>query len=525
MHNGPARACPILIAAACLALLPAPARAQLPSTLAQTVPADAIVLRLTVDDAVRLAAENNLGIQIQRFTPQIQDVGIDQARAAWVPSISTTVQSRSSTTPSNSFLSGAVGDATTDRSVTSTATLQQTVPWGGNYSVGWDGARSTTNSLFSNFSPQLRSSLSVSYTQQLLRGFSVDASRQQIQTSVRQREIADIQVRETLAATQRSVRVAYWDLVFAIASLRVQQQSLDLARESLRNTRARIEIGTLPPIDEVGQEAEVARREESVITAEAQIETAEDSLRTLILKPDDPDFWAIRLEPTEAPEFAVTTVDVGWAITAALERRTDLVQARKQLEVNDINIRYIRDQTRPELTADFDYGLSGIGGTQYARIGGDLLAERIPVGERGFGSVLGDVFTNAYPTWTTAVRLTVPIGASPQEASLARARLEYRQAEAQLKNQQLQVATQVRQAARQVLTNQKRVETTRTARELTERTLEAEQRKLAAGTSQNFLVLQAQRDLAQARNDELRAIIDYHQSVVDLETVQEVPLR
>jgi outer membrane protein TolC len=513
------------VVAACLSVLPASAAAQLSSALAQTVPADAVVMRLTVDDAVRLAAENNLGLQIQRFTPQIEELSVDQARAAWVPSIVTSLQSRSSTTPSNSFLSGAVGDATTDRSVSSTATLQQTVPWGGNYSVGWDGARSTTNSLFSNFSPQLRSSLSLSYTQQLLRGFGVDASRQQLQTSLKQREIADIQVRETLAATQRSVRVAYWDLVFAIASLRVQQQSLDVARESLRNTRARIEIGTLPPIDEVAQQAEVARREEAVITAESQIETAEDTLRTLIFKPDDPDFWTIRIEPTEAPSFTQTTVDLPGAIAGALERRTDLVQARKQLEMSDINIRFVRDQTRPELTADFDYGLSGIGGTQYARIGGDLLAERIPIGERGFGSVLGDVFTNAYPTWTTAVRLTVPVGASPQEASLARARLEYRQAEAQLKNQQLQVAAQVRQAARQVLTNQKRVETTRTTRELSERTLEAEQRKLTAGTSQNFQVLQAQRDLAQARNDELRAIIDYEQSVVDLETVQEVPLR
>jgi outer membrane protein TolC len=87
------------------------------------------------------------------------------------------------------------------------------------------------------------------------------------------------------------------------------------------------------------------------------------------------------------------------------------------------------------------------------------------------------------------------------------------------------VAAQVRQAARQVLTNQKRVDTTRSARELSERMLDAEQRKLTAGTSANFQVLQAQRDLAEARNDELRAMIDYQLSVVDLETVQEVPLR
>jgi outer membrane protein TolC len=193
--------------------------------------------------------------------------------------------------------------------------------------------------------------------------------------------------------------------------------------------------------------------------------------------------------------------------------------------MNDISIRYLRDQTRPDVVADLDYGLAGLGGTQFTRLGGDLFADRIQVGQRGFGSVLGDIFTNAYPTWTTALRVTVPVGRNPQESSLARARLEFRQAETQLRNQQLQVAAQVRQAARQVVTNQKRVDTTRSARELSERMLDAEQRKLTAGTSENFQVLQAQRDLAQARNDELRAVIDYQQSVVDLETVQQVPLR
>ena len=486
---------------------------------------EAIVLRLTVTDAVNLAAQNNLGLEAERFNPQIQTLGVDQARGAWTPSISGTVLSNGNTSPIDNFLAGAVGNSTRTRRVASTAQLQQAVPWGANYSIGWDAARSTNDSLFSNFSPQLQSSMSLSYTQQLWRGFRFDNTRQQIETSLTQRSIADVQLREALATTSRTVRIAYWDLAYAIASLRVQQQSLELARESLRNTRARIEIGTMPPIEEVAPQAEVARREEAVIVAESQIETAEDNLRTLVLKIDDPDFWRIRVVPIEVVAFQTTTVDVDAAVRSALDKRTDLTQAKKQLDLDDITIRYLRDQTKPELTANVDYGLAGLGGTQYIRAGNDLIAERIPAGERGFGSVLGDVFTNSFPGWTTELRLTVPVGRSPQEASLARARLEHRQAEVQLKSQQMQVTTQVRQAARQVQTNLKRVDTTRSARELSERMLDAEQRKLTAGTSENYLVLQAQRDLAAAQNDELRAILDYQQSVVDLETVQEVPLR
>jgi outer membrane protein TolC len=485
-------------------------------------------MRLTADDSVRLAAENNLGIQADRFNPQIRDLSVAQAQGNWAPSVTSTLQTRGNTSPSNSFLSGAVGNATSDRSFTGTAQVQQTVPWGANYSLGWDGVRSTTNSLFSTFSPQIRSSVSLTYTQQLMRGFSVDSTRQQVQTNLKQREIADVQLRQTLATTSRTVRIAYWDLAYAIANLRVQQQSLDLARESLRNTRARIEIGTTPPIDEIQPQAEVARREEAVIIAESQIATAEDTLRTLIFKVDDPDFWSLHIEPVERPQLQnAADFNVDIAVRNALDNRTDLAQARKQLEASDINIHFLRDQTRPELTADLDYGLSGLGGTQLLRSGGLGLDPGTVSGtlQRGFGSVIGDIFTNSYPSWTTTLRLTVPMGKSSQEASLARARLEYRQAETQLKSQQLQVATQVRQAARQVQTNRKRVDTTRSARELSERMLEAEQRKLIAGTSEQYLVLQAQRDLASARNDELRAILDYQQSVVDLDTVQQVPLR
>jgi len=121
--------------------------------------------------------------------------------------------------------------------------------------------------------------------------------------------------------------------------------------------------------------------------------------------------------------------------------------------------------------------------------------------------------------------MSYPIGANPQGVALVRARLEYSQQQTQLQNAELQVAAQVRETGRQALTNQRRVATTAVSRQLSERRLEAEERKLAAGTSTSFFVFQAQRDLAQARNNELRAIIDYQRSIVDFETVQRAPLR
>ena len=493
----------------------------------QTAAAGTQVRRLTADEAVRLAAENNLGIQIARFDPQIQNLSIIQAQAAWNPTLNSSMQQNSNTQPPNSFLSGAQGSLNTDQ-FSMTTEVQQALRWGGgNYAVGFDTARSTSNNFFTNFNPQLRSSLSLNFTQPILRGFKIDSTRQQVELGQKNREIADLGLRETLTATSRTVRSAYWDLAYQIASLRVAQQSLELAEESLRNIRARVEIGTTPPIDVVEADAEVWQRREAVIVAQAQIETAEDTLRALVYNPSVPDFWTIRIEPADPPAFAAVTVDLDGAIRSALDRRTDLQQAKKTMEATDVNIRFLQNQSLPDLSARVDYGLSALGGVQFVRAPGIGLAPGEVIGEqrRGFGSVIGDLLTNDFPAWTVSLNLSYPIGRSPQQADLARTRLERTRTETELRNQELQVVTQVRQAARQVNTNQQRVQTTRSARELNERRLEAEQRKLAAGTSTNFLVFQAQRDLAVARNNELRAILDYNLSLIDFETVQEVPLR
>jgi len=499
---------------------------QAPAATLAAAPGDQ-VRRLTVDEAVRLALENNLGIQVARINPQIQDLAVALARSAWMPTFTTTAQGSSVNIPNSGFLSGATTgqNKTTNGRLTSNVGLLQQTPWGGSYSVGWDSIRSTTTNVFSSFSPQLQSSLSINIRQPLLRNFGVDNLRQQVILSQKNREISDIGVQQTVATTSRAVRDAYWDLAYANASLAVQQQSLDLAQESLRETNARIQIGTTPPIDAVEAQAEVATRESAVIVAQSQIDTAQDALRALVFNPSAPDFWTTRIEPTDLPAFQPVTVDLDGAVRNALQMRTDLVEARKSLEESDINIKYFRNQTLPDVTASFDYGLTGLGGTPVARPNSFGIPVTTPTTTpRNFASVLGDLFGNQYPNWTLALNISYPIGRSQQEASLARAQLQSSQAVTQLKNAELQVVTQVRIVARQVQTNAKLVESTRASRTLAEQRLDAEQKKLAAGTSTNFLVFQAQRDLAQARNNELSAILNYNRSVVDLETIQQAPI-
>ena len=477
---------------------------------------------LSVDEAVRLALEHNLNIQVERLSPQMADLSMASARSAWAPVLTSTMTGASAKNPAYSFLSGSQSSVS-DRQFFSAAGVTQLLRWGGSYAISWDGSRSTTTNLFSNFYPIVRSNLSFRYIQPLLRNFSIDSGRQRWLLSKKDREITDVQFRQTVVTTVRNVRHAYWDLAYAMALLGVQRQSFDLAQTSLRNTRSRVEQGSVAPIEMVEAEAEVAQRSEAVVVAEASVSQAQDRLRSLILDPATPDFWNLTFEPTNITSAEVQPIDLDAAEWVALDKRADIQRAKKTLENSEVGIRYVRNQTLPDVDLHVDYGITGVGGTQFIR-GQGFPGEIVGRTQRGFGSVLGNILQDHFPSWTIAIDIRYPLGTSSAEADLARARLQYSQTQTQIRNLELQVATQVRDAGRQVSTSKKRVDATRLASQLAERRLDAEEKKFAAGTSTRFLVFQAQRDLTQARSHELRAILDQQRALVDFEAVQEAPL-
>ena len=487
-------------------------------------PAGRPVRHLSVEEAVTLALEQNLDLRVERLNPLIQDLGVAEARSVYAPILSTRFMSNNRNSPSNGFLSGA-GDAikVTDRLLSDSVDVEQAVPWaGGRYSLSWDGSHSSTTSIFSSFDPILRSNLNVTYNQPLLRNLSIDAPRQQIAIMRANREISDIQLRRMVVLTQRNVRNAYWVLVFTQSFLEVQRQSLELAQESLRNNRTRVDVGTMAPIDIIEAESEVARNEETVIVAEADVDRAEDRLRILIFDPDIPDFWSVRIQPSDSPILQARAIDVDAAVRNALDNRTDLDTLDRNIQTTDTNIRYYRNQRLPDVNLNVNYSLTGIGGTFLRR--DDFLGPVISTEQTSFGSVLGNIFSNDFPTWTVGVTVAYPLGTSSAKANLERARLERTQADVNRRSLEMRIAAEVRDAGRNVTTNLQRVEATRSARQLAERRLEAEQRRFEVGLSTSFFVFQAQRDLASARSNEQRAILDYTRSLVDFDAVQDVPL-
>ena len=521
-----------LVASAVSVFGPVPVHAQTTPAMPAAA-AQGQVRRMSIDDAVATALEQNLDLQVQRINPQLQDLSIAGFRAAYTPNFVSTLSSSDQTQPvRNLFETGIGGGVATP--ISSGQSLfnfgvQSLSNWfGGSYDVRWNNSRGTTTNPSQSFNPELNTSLTATYTQPLLRNFRIDGTRQQLLVSQKNKEIADTQLEQSIAITVRNVRNAYYDLMGAIANLAVQRQSLELAQQSLKDNRARVEIGTMAPLDIVQAEAEVATREEAVIIAEAAIERLQDTVRALIYNPSSPDFWTARIEPIDTVTFVPTEVDMEAAVKNALSQRTDLQVARRNVEINDVNVRYFNNQSLPDVTASVNYNARAVGGLQVERardpITGFPTGEIVNSVEQSYFSTLGSAFGGDFPGWNVQLNMSYPIGQSAAEANLARSRLQNTQLQRQLQSLELQIATQVREAARNVQTNAKRVDATRASRALAEKRLEAEEKRFQAGLTSSFFVLQAQRDLNVARNSELLALVEYAKSVVNYTAVQQSPL-
>jgi outer membrane protein TolC len=479
-------------------------------------------LQLTADEAVRMALENNLGIRAERLSPQVQALATAQTRANYTPVVFTNSTKNSNSNPPQNFLAG--NDFVTNAGFRSNLGVAQLLKWGGgNYQASLDGSRNTTSDPTDPFNPRLSSNFNFNFTQPLLRNFTIDSTRQQLLIGQKQQEIVDIQLQQQVTATSRTVRNAYFDLVGAIGQLEVARQTLELSRESLKNNQRRVEVGTIPEIDIVEAQAEVSRNDESVIVSEAQVKSFEDALRTLILNPKQPDFWTSRITPAEQPALTPRSMNLDAAIQNALEHRTDIAQARREMDQTDITLKFAKNQRLPAINAVVNYGLAGVGGTR--TLYDTSAGFPVPIGaaQRSFSDALHDVFGNQFKTWSVQFQFSYPIGQSVADAGLAQSKIQREQQVTTLEQLELQVTAQVRDAARQVETSLKRVEATRKAREFSEKRYEAEQKRINVGLSSTFQLNQAQRDLSSAKLSEVNAIIAYNRALVSYDAVQMVP--
>src|SRR6185436_15822171 len=219
------------------------------------------------------------------------------------------------------------------------------------------------NNQFTSLNPQFPTGVTFNYTQPLLRGLKIDNSRRQIQIARKNLSLTDSQFRQRAIDTITNVQRAYWDLVFTLRSLQVQRDAVSVARTQLEHNKRLVNEGQLAPIDVVAAEAQISTYEQRVFGALEEVHRAENNLKNMIAKDQKATLWSESIVPTDPVDLAVPEISLPDALKTAMENRPELQQSDVQKEINQIDQRFFKDQTKPAIDLVGTYGISGLAGS------------------------------------------------------------------------------------------------------------------------------------------------------------------
>ena len=477
-------------------------------------------LVLSPEQAVAFALERSLVLKGARLGPQVAALEVKAASTAWSPYVSGHAGIVDVRTPPLTVFDPQSG--LVSRQIASSTVVGQTLPWGSSYAVEWDAGRVTGNSSIVRFNPQLTTSGTITFTQRLLRGLTIDEARANRLISRKGQTVAEAQLASNVALTTHAVLRTYWTWIYARDYLATEQKSLALAQSLLRDDRERAALGKIAAVDVVEAEAEVARRSDVILSATKDVANAEDQLRLLIFAPRDPEQGRDLAPPPLLGEFETPTTPPGEMIAHALDTRQDLRILRAYLDIDDITVRRLRNDSLPDVSLGLGYTGRGAAGNAVPPAPGNPVPA---VGTRDFSSALGDLVHSRFPAWSAELTVSLPVGRAHAAAEAAKESIKRRQDETALRNAEQEVVTEVKSVLRSVEANHQRLPLTENAVTLAQRRLEAEQRKFLVGLSTSFLVIQAQRDLTTAKESQVKSALDYRLSMADLQVVQTISVQ
>jgi outer membrane protein TolC len=501
---------------------------------------------LGLNDAIRMALENSNDIDESRVDVQIAEYNLKAARGVYDPLFSSEDYYERASTPTSSTLGGAgANGSVTQTDEVGSMRLGGYSPWaGGSYEFDFSSTRLTTTNQNVTLNPQYPTAATLTYTQPLLRGLRFDNNRRQIEIAKKNLTLSDAQFRQRAIDVITQVEQAYWDLAFALRNLQVQIDAVKQARIQVESNQRLVEKGVLAPIDIVAAQTQVTTFEQSVYTAQQSVTQAENTLKTLILRDRSEALWSRALTPVTPVNLDVPNVPLEDAVRAALANRLDLAELRTNKELNDIDLRYYRDQTKPQLNLVGTYTSDGLAGTLVLnpnsnRSTSPLLTARVnelsvlagleplptttttslPAANLigGYTQSLRNLFEQKYPTAHVGVSISLPLRNRTAEANLGRTLVQGNRINDQIRQQQQLIEADVRNSVQAVRSAQARLASAAASRSSAEQQYASQQRQFRAGTTTVFLVLQAQTTLLAARASELQAQTDLNKSISQLQ--------
>src|SRR5256714_1177451 len=527
-------------------------------------------LSLTLNEAIRRALENNNDIEMARADVRIAESQLTALRGVFDPVFNYTPELNNSVRPVVNIFGGAgtAGTVSTTDYNNDFAVNKQFGTGGGTFTYFFNNTREKTSATNTSLNPFFSAAQGLQFTQPLWRNRSIDRNRQQIRIQRKRLEQSDADFRLRTIEVISHVQRAYWDLAFALRNEQNQIANVNLARENFRRTEASVAAGASAPLERAEIETELSTRESALLIANQQVTVAENTLKQLLIKdPLSPD-WSKVLTPTDQPSFDETPVSLDAALKEANENRPELRRLKLEEEVNDINLQFNKNQTKPRVDLTGTLQTNGLAGTPNITtvaggpsplILGDAYAQtnasafilqqlnqtRLALGLSavtppnvtpasasipsqfvgGYGQTLSNLFSLNTRQIVVGATIQIPFKNRTAQANYATAQIQREQLAAQTRSQGQSVEVEVRDAVQAVETARRRVITARQARLSAEQQLAGERRLYQVGRSTTFILFQRENALVNAQNQELQAETDYNKALADLQRATSTTLR
>ncbi len=407
----------------------------------------------------------------------------------------------------------------TDNSFAGNAAWTQGFSTGTQIAAGFQSQYNNLNSVKNLFNPFDTSTLGITVTQPLLRGFGIELNRRFIRIAKNSEKISDYVFQQQIISTISGVIRLYYDLVALDEDLKVKQETLATAQRLYEDNMNKVDQGTLAPIEATRAEAQVAAARQDQINSEGLVRQQELILKNVLSRSwgDDPMVHDARIVLTDTVTLEpLPTQTPAEIVTQAIPNRPEYQAAKLQLTNTEISLKGTKSELRPELDLVGNLQNNGLAGA------GNPALVPFPAGAYnglggGYGTDLAQLFKFDYPTYSVGLNLTLPIHNRIAQADVARDELQVRQTEVRLKQLENQIRVEIEDALIALARTRSAYEAAVETRKLQEQSLQIEQEKFDVGLSTNFLVIQYQSYVAQARSTEVASLDAYAKAKVQYE--------
>ncbi|HEX8354275.1 MAG TPA: TolC family protein, partial [Pyrinomonadaceae bacterium] len=507
-------------------------------------------------------------IEIARADVRLAEQTLLSLRGIFDPVFTYTPEINNSVRPVTNIFGGAgtAGTVSTTDYINNASVNRQFGRGGGNFTYFFNNTRETTSATNTSINPFYSSAQGIQFTQPLWRDRSIDRNRQQIRIQRKRLEQSDADFRLRTIAVISQVQRAYWDLVFALRNEQNQVANVNLARENFRRTEASVAAGASAPLQRAEIETELSTRESSLLIANQQVTVAENTLKSLLIKDALSPEWSKAVVPTDQPSFDETPVVLETSLKEARENRPEMRRLRLEEDVNDINLQFYKNQTKPRVDLVGTFQTNGLAGTPNPALA-DTTPSPIIVGDPnanasafllreinvlraagglapltppivtpapanlpsqfvgGYGQTLQNLFSFNTRQVVVGATIQLPLKNRTAQANLAFARIQREQLAATTRSQEQVIEVEVRNSVQAVETARRRVLAARAALRSAEEQLSGERRLYQVGRSTTFLLFQRENALVNAQNQELQAQTDYNKALADLQRATSTTLR